>query len=81
MTVEIELAPELESFARAQAQEQFQGDVAAFITAVIQSQMNASEYDEEVDQQLLAGLNSSAKPVSENWCEEVRQKAHALSAK
>lgn len=81
MTIKLELTPELEAFARAQAQEQFQGDLAAFITAVIQNQMIASEFDEEVDHQLLGGLSSPAKPVSDNWCEEVRQRARASSAK
>jgi len=39
MTIELDLTPELETFARSQAQEQFQGDVAAFINALLRNNM------------------------------------------
>ncbi len=79
MTIKLDLAPELESFARAQAQEQFQGDVAAFITAILQSQMNASEYDEEVEQKLLEAIDSPCEPLTDALWEKMRQRATASS--
>jgi len=80
MTIELDLTPELETFARSQAQEQFQGDVAAFINALLRNNMELLEYDADVEQKLLEAIDSpGSEPITEEFWESLRQCARSAS--
>ena len=79
MTVKLNLSPELETFARSQAQAQFQGDVAAFINALLRNNMELLEHDIEVEQKLLEAIESPGEPLTDALWEEMRQCAIASS--
>ena len=75
MTIELDLTPELETFARSQAQEQFQGDIAAFINALLRNNMELLEYDADIEQRLLEAIDAPGEPLTDALWDEMRKRA------
>lgn len=78
MTIELNLPPELERHARACAQEDFQGDVSAFLNSLLRLHKEAAEEQEEVERKLLEALDSPAQPLTEDFWTRLRQHIHTV---
>ena len=77
MTIELKLAPEVETFARAKAEDGYKGDISAFVNSLLRYHM---EFDGEVERKLLEAVDSpGSEPITEEFWESLRQRAHHAS--
>jgi hypothetical protein len=79
MTIQLQLSPELERHARACAQEEFQGDVSAFVNSLLRLHKEALEHEAEVDKKLLEALDSPTRPMTDEFWTRLRQHIHTAS--
>jgi len=70
MTIEVQLSPDLESLARARANEEYAGDLQALLQAVIRDYL-VNNYDDETDKKLLEAIDSPGQPLPADWRELV----------
>lgn len=78
MTIKVDLAPEVETFAREKAEVGYQGDIAALVNSLLRYHM---ECDEEVERKLLEAVDSpdNCELVTGDFWESLRQRARSLS--
>lgn len=77
MTIKLDLAPEIESFARAKAEDGYHGDISALVNSLLRYHM---ECDEEVERKLLEAIDSQddTETVKEEFWESLRHHARSV---
>lgn len=75
MTIELKLSPELESLARAKAEEEFSGDIQALLQTALREYLDESGSDEVIDQLLLEAINTPKIAVPQYWRDMIKKKS------